>query len=184
MEPKSTNSKEWFDKLEKVRKAVRDRMHAVHERERERYLKTHLVKQYVPGERVWVKVLPKDREKLDPTWMGPCEVLKHVHGGRYTVKTPFGDEDHHMDSFKPYVESHTGKSIPFLYYKPPKVPESDTWTVEKILKHREYKGKQQWLVLWKGYTNPTWEGVEQFIGYAQDDWRDYNKKHKIPVVFE
>ena len=100
------------------------------------------------------------------------------------MKTPFGDEDHHMDSFKPYQESHTGKSIPFLYYKPAKVPENDTWMVEKILKHRTYKGRQQWLVLWKGYTTPTWEGVEQFVGYAQDDWKEYNKTHSIPVVFE
>ena len=71
-------------------------------------------------------------------------MLKHVHGGRYTVKTAAGDEDVHIDSMKPYTPELTGKSIPFLYYKPTVLPEDDTWVADKVLDYRISKdGKQR-----------------------------------------
>ena len=139
---------------------------------------------YEPGDRVWVKVLPKDKDKLDPLWMGPCEILKHVQSGRYTVQTPFGDEDHHMDSFKPYKPDLKGKCLPFQYYQPSSVPEDDTWVVEKILNHRVRNGKTQWHVKWKGHSQTTWEHADQFVANAQEDWRAYNQKHKILISFD
>ena len=77
-----------------------------------------------------------------------------------------------------------GKSIPFLYYKPPTVPEDDTWIVEKILKHKTTGGRLYWLVKWKGFDKPTWETAEKFVGYTQDDWKQYNLKNKLSVTFE
>ena len=114
---------------------------------------------------------------------GPCEVLKHVHGGRYTVQTAYGDEDVHMDSMKPYRPPLTGKSIPFLYYQPNTVPEDDTWIVEKILKHRLVDGRMEWLVQWKGFAKRTWETEDKFVGFTQKDWREYNQKHRLAVQF-
>ena len=175
----------FFAKLDADRKLVQERMQKVHEKERSRYQRDHQSVFYQPGEKVWLKVLPKDKDKLDPLWMGPCEILKHVHSGRYTVLTPYGDEDHHMDAMKPYTPELTGKSIPFLYYKPTTVPEGDTWIVEKILKHRKSRdGRLQWLVKWRGYEKTSWENAEQFVGYTQNDWKEYNLKHNISVKFE
>ena len=175
---------QWLEKLEDSRKYIQDRLMKIHEKERARYISEHCLQKYEPGDKVWLKTLSKDKNKLDPLWMGPCEILKHVHGGRYTVQTPFGDEDHHMDSFKPYKTDLKGKSIPFLYYKPPTVPEDDNWIVEKILKHRQKDGRLQWLVKWKGHKQQTWEYAEQFVGHTQSDWKEYNQKHNIAVTFE
>ena len=108
-------------------------------------------------------------------------MLKHVHGGRYTVQTAYGDEDCHMDSMKPYRPELSGKSIPFQYYQPSTIPEGDTWIVEKILKHRVSKGKTEWLVQWKGYSQPSWETADKFLGFMLKDWKEYNQKHDIAV---
>ena len=89
-----------------------------------------------------------------------------------------------MDSFTPYQPGLQGKSIPFLYYKPPVVPEDDHWVVEKILKHRTSGDRLQWLVKWKGYDKPTWEPAEQFVGHTQQDWKEYNQAHKLAFTFE
>ena len=103
------SAKAWFKKLDEDRKAVQNRINQVHEKERLRYQKEHCLQKFEPGDRVWLKVHSKDRSKLDPLWMGPCEVLKHVRSGRYTVKTPYGDEDHHVDQMKLYKPELTGK---------------------------------------------------------------------------
>ena len=99
------------------------------------------------------------------------------------MQTAYGDEDVHMDSMKPYRPPLTGKSIPFLYYQPNTVPEDDTWIVEKILKHRLVDGRLEWLVQWKGFTKPTWETEDKFVGFTQKDWREYNQKHRLAVHF-
>ena len=120
------NSLKWLEDLEKNRNYVQNRMTKIHQSVRERYLKEHCVQTYDPGDRVWVKVFSEDKDKRDPLWMGPYESLRHVQGGRYTVQTLFGDEDHHVDSFKPYRPDLKGKSVPFQYSKPTSVPEEDT----------------------------------------------------------
>ena len=178
------SAKAWFKKLDEDRKAVQNRINQVHEKERLRYQKEHCLQKFEPGDRVWLKVHSKDRSKLDPLWMGPCEVLKHVRSRKYTVKTPYGDEDHHVDQMKLYKPELTGKNIPFLYYKPPTVPEDETWIVEKILKHKTTGGRLYWLVKWKGFEKPTWETAEKFVGYTQDDWKQYNLKNKLSIVFD
>jgi hypothetical protein len=180
----SETSQEWFDKLNSDRKLVQERLSKIHASERDRYMKTHVMQKFEPGEKFWVKVLDKDRQKLDPLWMGPCEILRHVHGGRYTVKTAFGDEDHHSDSFKLYCPELSGTAIPFQYYKPATIPEDDNWTVDRILKHRTVGDRLQWLVLWKGHPNLSWEYAEQFVGHTQNDCKLYNQKHKLAVTFE
>ena len=178
------SAKKWLKELDDQRRKVRERMLKVHERERSRYLKEHATIQYVPGDKVWLRVESRDRTKLDPLWMGPCEVLRHVRSGRYTIQTPYGAEDHHIDHMKPYRPDLSGKSIPFMYYQPNTVPEGDTWIVEKILRHRKIGDRLEWLVKWRGYTKPTWETAEQFVGYTQDDWKEYNLKNRIAITFE
>ena len=60
------SAKTFFAKLDADRKLVQERMQKVHEKERSRYLKEHQSVQYSPGDKVWLKVLPKDKDKLDP----------------------------------------------------------------------------------------------------------------------
>ena len=177
-------ARKWMEKHEDLKAKVQAKLTKIHQKERDRYIKEHCLQTYEPGDKVLVKVLDKDRSKLDPIWMGPCEILRHVQSGRYTVKTPFGSEDHHMDSFKPYYPDLKGKSIPFHYYRPQTAPEDDNWQVEKILKHRTIDGRTEWLVKWKGYDKSTWESAGQFVGYANSEWREYNKDNNLAVTFD
>ena len=123
--------------------------------------------------------------KLQPLWYGPCEILEHIMAGKYRVRTPLGEELLHYDSFKPYLVSLDGTSIPFLYYRPPTTTtRADSYTVDKISRHRLRNGKLEWLVHWRGFAKPTWEPVTSFVGDVQNDWLKYCKEHKLPVNLE
>ena len=91
----------------------------------------------------------------------------------------------HMDCLKPYLPDISGEAIPCYYYKILVVTErSDTYVVEKILKHRTNKaGHQEWLVKWRGYRKATWEPVQSFIEDFQIDWLEYNRKENVTVDF-
>ena len=86
-----------------------------HDRLRILFERRHRNTFYYPGDKVWIKTLPKDHVKLDPLWYGPCETLEHLQLGRYRVQTPKGVEILHADSFKPYRPDLEGRSIPFHY---------------------------------------------------------------------
>jgi hypothetical protein len=179
---------EFFQNLSRLRQNVQAELNRQHEREKALFDSYHKNLTYSPGDRVWIKILPRDLEdkriqKLRPLWMGPCEILEHITRGRYKVNTPKGIEELHCESFKPYRPGLTGKSLPFHYYQPSMAPGSavEDWVVDKVLKHRKQKGKLQWLVLWKGYTTPTWEPLESFLSGIQDDWLKYNRKKGLDV---
>ena len=76
---------EFSKELEVIREKVRRTLTQKHEKIREDYLRSHVTRTYQPGDRVWVKVLPHDKDKLSPLWMGPCEVMRHVILGKYEV---------------------------------------------------------------------------------------------------
>jgi len=62
-------------------------------------------------------------------------------------------------------------------------PDSNIYTVEKIVRQRLYKGKPQFEVKWKGYRQPTWEPLENILDpslitkYYQDHPRAKNIVH-------
>ena len=104
--------------------------------------------------------------------------------GRYKVVLPSGVEDMHMDNFKPYLSPPDGKAIPCHYFQPrPKLPETDDYVVQKILDHKVDRGIHYWKVRWKGYgpEEDSWEPARSFMGYIQEDWKVWNKQHKISV---
>ena len=123
------DGQKWFEEIDTMRKQLRDRMTKIHEEETRWYNKDHKEIRYTEGDKVWLKALPKDREKLDPLWIRPCEILNEVQRGRYTMSTTRGKEDHHMDSLKPYTPALNEQSIPFIHYQPRNLPLSDGFTV-------------------------------------------------------
>ena len=138
-----------------------------------------------PGDRVWVRNLPHESNKLDPLWTGPCEILSRVgQTARYQVAFPDSIQDVHADRLKMYLPTIDGDKIKLHYYRPHcDLPEDDSWIVAKILGHRLRGGKLQWRVRWRGYDESydSWEPAASFVGYLQLDWLRYNKDHHVHV---
>ena len=173
-----------------MRKHVQQKISQIHQRVRERFLKNFKEFSYEPGDKVWVRN-SRNRtgsSKLDPLWMGPCEILDRVGStGRYSVALPTGREDVHMDDFKPYLTPPDGKAIPCMHFQPrSKLPETDDYIVEKILGHKVEKGVHLWKVRWKGYgpEEDTWEPASSFLGNIQQDWKQWNKEHKLQLSLQ
>jgi hypothetical protein len=142
---------------------------------------------FEPGEKVWVRKLPQDGTKLDPLWIGPCEVLRYVPPESYVVALPDKEERIHMDRMKPYLPTLGGQAVPFHFYRPKSTPmgdgDVDNFVVEKVLKHKMVRGKLLWLVKWQGYGDEhnQWLPAENVVGHVQDDWLEYCKKNGLDV---
>ena len=138
---------------------------------------------FEPGDRVWVRRLPHQGRKLDPLWLGPCEVLtRYDTTGRYSISFPDGIQDVHMERLKIYLPKVDGHKTVLHYFKPHvDIPDDDAFVVEKILSHRIRAGRHQWLVKWNGYDNSfnSWEPAHSFVGYLQQDWLNFNRDHHI-----
>ena len=67
--------------LGELREKVQKRLLDIHDRERRKYLEKHSTVIYKPGDKVWMKVLAKDNVKLEPLWVGRCEVLERLERG-------------------------------------------------------------------------------------------------------
>jgi len=54
----------------------------------------------------------------------------------------------------------------------------EEWEVEKILNKRKVRGKEKFLVRWKGFTAEadTWEGREN-LGNAKEALRDFEREY-------
>jgi transposase InsO family protein len=187
---RNISCEEWFTQLENIRKEVQDQIIGTHTKIRNRYISEHRTPEYEAGDKVWVKNTKQrtQHSKLDPLWTGPCEILERMgNTGRYKVGLPTGIESVHMDCFKPYMATPSGKAIPFLYYKPRKdLPETDEYIVEKILEHKIEKGVPLWKVRWKGYgpEEDSWEPAKSFVGFIQQDWKKWNKQHGVNIPLE
>ena len=57
------------------------------------------------------------------------------------------------------------------------------YEVDHIIGHDLINGVYKFHVRWKGYESnwDTWEPPEQFLPGINTLWRDYCKKHKLPI---
>ena len=182
----SVAAEEWFDTMQNLWTAVKERLTSVHNRLTGKFEKKHKVTPFVAGDAVWVRRKNVDvPHKLHPLHRGPCEVVEVVRPNRYRVSTPTGIQEFHGEDLKPYVPEPGTNGVPYHYYCPPEdVPEKDTWIIEKIVGHRKDRsGRLQWKCRWRNYgpEEDTWEFAENFVHGVQTDWIMYNKKHGIDV---
>ena len=109
------------------------------------------------GERVWLEgthlKLPYKTMKLAPRRYGPFHITAKVSDVAYRLKIPDKWKIHnvfHASLLTPYKE--TEKHGPnFLEPPPDLIDGEEEWEVEEILRDRQYRRKQQYLVRWKGY---------------------------------
>jgi len=130
--------------------------------------------QYQVGDLVKVlsSCFPKDTQfsKLEPVFMGPYKIFRcFPETDNYTVEIPFAPSSFitvHTSHLAPWLENSNNK-FPFRTHTNPGPVNVDAsalrYEVERIIKHRTWKDKQQFLVKWLGY------GHEYNSGQNKDD---------------
>ena len=99
----------------------------------------------------------KTAYRLDLTGGGNRQALRGIH------------DVFHVGLLRPYRDNGMQAQAP-----PVVIDESEEYEVERILQHRELRGKTQYLIRWKGYdqSEDMWLD-EQDLGNAPDLLRDY-----------
>jgi len=127
------------------------------EQAQQRLIKETKYKPFNEGDKVWLEgthlKLPYDTMKLAPRWYGPFKVAAKISDVAYRLKLPNTWKIHnvfHTSLLTPYKE--TDKHGPnFLEPPPDLIDGEEEWEIEKILGHRTYRKKKQYLIRWKGY---------------------------------
>jgi hypothetical protein len=128
-----------------------------------------------------------ERHKLDPVWMGPCEVLRHVHKDTYNVGSPTGPRQVVFADLKEYSE-YRGQHRKLHYFQAKKGKDEFVKPdpiVDHIINHKG-KGKTlKFKVKWRDYNDEkdeTWEPLSHFLPGVNQDLLDYVKKKKMTVA--
>jgi Chromo (CHRromatin Organisation MOdifier) domain len=137
------------------------------------------------GQQVWLSMdnlcmLNRPLKKLLERWIGPYEVL-WVAPGAVELKLPKSPKVHpvvNVSWVKPYLGPLPGQ--PVSCPGPVHITEecNEEYEVDYIVNSWLYKGKFQYLVHWKGYSNEerTWEPPSH-LRNAPDKVAEFRRKH-------
>ncbi len=151
------------------------------------------VHKYKKGDWVWLRQLRSGLDdKNEPYWEGPVEVTRVVGKDLYEIRVKDLNDayrltDYTADCLWPYPQIR-GRTVE-LHYTQQLAKErriADTvpdYEVDHIIGHDLINGVYKFHVRWKGYESnwDTWEPPEQFLPGINTLWRDYCKKHKLPI---
>src|SRR6267142_4141786 len=123
---------------------------------------------YQKGQKVWLEGTnlhtTHPTVKLCPKHYGPFKVIEAIGLTTYRLELPAQWKIHnafHGSLLLPYHETKEhGANFPEP--APELIEGQPGWEVEKILNSRRYRGKKQYLIKWKGYsdTHNSWEPKE------------------------
>ena len=124
---------------------------------------------------------------LAPRQIGPFEIVEKLSDITFRLKlTPYHKGIHpvfHASKLYPYKES----KIPGQRPPPPKPvmrKGCEEYEVEKVVSHRVYYRKMQYLVKWKGYDETTWEPEANLLPNAKKAIKDYWHAHGQKAPWE
>jgi len=114
--------------------------------------KENKYKLFTTNDRVWLEgtnlKLPYSTMKLAPRWYGPFKVAAKILDVAYQLKLSDAWKIHnifHASLLMPYKE--TDKHRPnFLEPPPDLIDGKEEWEIKKILGHRTYQKKKQYLI--------------------------------------
>src|SRR5487761_1866949 len=124
----------------------------------DRLIKETKFKPFTIGEKVWLEgtniSIPYAMKKLSPKHYGPFKITVVISPVVYQLQLPTMWQIHlvfHAALLTPYNETRT-HGPNFLEPPPEEIEGEPEWEIEQILKERKYRGKQQYLIWWKGYS--------------------------------
>ena len=135
-----------------------------------------------PGSKVWLHrahiKTTRPSDKLDYKKLGPYIVKRKVNAVAYELELPPALSIHpvfHVSLLEPYYKS----LLPGRTNDPPPplvVNNSLEYEVEAILDSRHYRRSLQYLVMWKGYPEPSWEPAKN-VSNAQRLVKEFHEKY-------
>jgi len=124
------------------------------------------------------QMVGQSSEKLVEQFVGPYKIKAIISSNVVELELPATVRIHpivNVSQIKWYVDQVNSqrKEVP-----QPVVVEGEEWEVEKILKKRKVRGKDTFLVWWKGFTaeGDTWESREN-LQNAGDLLREFEKEY-------
>ena len=142
---------------------------------------------YQEGDLVWLEAtnlhmanLPR---KLAPRRYGPFPIDKKLSKVAYRLRLPKHWHIHnvfHASLLTPFIpSSRTSQKLTMPL--PELIDGNDEWEVERILQDKFIRGKQYFLVRWKGYSSAedTWE-PKRNLNHAKRALSDYLKSTNSP----
>jgi len=118
-------------------------------------------------------------EKLTERFVGPYRVKKIVSSNAIELELPSTVKIHlvvNVSRVRKYVRQVEGQKKEPL---PVIIEGEEEWEVERILNKRRIRGKDKFLVRWKGFTaeSDTWEGREN-LKNAQDTIEEFEREYQ------
>ena len=119
-------------------------------------------------------------EKLTEKFVGPYRVKEIISSNAVKLELPSTVKIHpvvNVSRVRQYVRQVEGqrKEQPALVI----IEGEEEWKVERILNKRKVRGKDKYLVCWKGFTaeSDTWEGREN-LGNAKEAINEFEKEYR------
>jgi len=195
-DPPSQNAdtNEIITELQSSLERARQHLLAAQQRQEQYANRTRRDIRYNVGDRVWLSTtnlrLPTTNSiKLQHRWCGPFRISQKIGDVNYKLKLTGqlkGSRIHpifHVNLLRPFIEFDRFRHDPDDL--PPVAAwvddESAVYEVERIMKHRQYRGKLQYLVKWYNYdaADATWELAESLQSSAPDAVADYRTRYRL-----
>ena len=107
--------------------------------------------------------------KLSPRWLGPFEISEVPTAATLRVKLPVSCRANPVFDVTALKHIHEDKEIRPKESPPSPVVDADgheRYIVIAVISQRKYRCKQQYLVKWKCYDDPTWEPEDFLLNEA------------------
>jgi transposase InsO family protein len=143
---------------------------------------------FQPGDLVWVDGrnwrTARPSRKLENKHHGPYRVIRTIGTHAYELDIPATIQKHrtfpvsllHAAAEDPLPGQVTPPPLPVM------VEGEEEWEVEEILDSRRIRGRLQYLVKWRGFTDPTWEPEENLTEVeAVDTYHERYPARPAPI---
>ena len=123
--------------------------------------------------------------KLERLWNGPFEVMERVGRGWYRISAEKGETIVSVSIMIPFRDPVSGDRVPPQFYTDrEETVDSESFIVEKILRHRKRGKKVEWEVKFQGYPETEWHPLESFLHDVNEDRQKYNATHGLESTFQ
>jgi len=144
---------------------------------------------YVVGDWVWYKHPPDRSSAQHPAYTGPYILKKRLGDNSWLLFSGIREFTGHASWIKRYWGPvYGGRRIPLAHEKVSRPSTAENgeqeYGVEKIMKHRTYRGELQFLTRWKGFReeDDSWEPVKSFIHRYNSELVKYVKDQGLGYV--